>query len=73
MPIDIPAAVTAPSFDTYLRSLMNWPLIVGESMLVAQRQQWEMLSAWQRSFDAAQRECVDQWICRWGGGVPLDG
>ncbi|MGO4606201.1 hypothetical protein AB4142_07690 [Variovorax sp. 2RAF20] len=52
---------------------MNWQMAVGKSMLLAQREQWEMLAAWQRSMGAVQRELTDQWICRFGGGVPLDG
>jgi hypothetical protein len=57
----------------YLQSVMNWQMAVGKSMLLAQREQWEMLAAWQRSMGAVQRELMDQWICRFGGGVPLDG
>lgn len=29
--------------------------------------------AWQQSMVAVQRELWDEWICRWGGGVPIDG
>jgi len=32
-----------------------------------------MMAAWQRSIGAMQRELMDPWICRFGGGVPLDG
>ncbi|MDP9964524.1 hypothetical protein J2W37_002244 [Variovorax paradoxus] len=28
--------------------------------------------AWQRSADAVRRALMDPWICRFGGGVPLD-
>lgn len=63
----------APFGADYLQSIANWQLAVGKSMLLAQREQWEMMVAWQRSVGAAQRELMDQWICRFGGGVPLDG
>ncbi|WP_137860585.1 hypothetical protein [Variovorax sp. 3P27G3] len=63
----------APFGGEYLQSIMSWQLAVSKSMLLAQREQWEMLAAWQRSIGAAQREMTDQWICRFGGGVPLDG
>ena len=58
-------------FDAgYLQSsVMGWQI----GMLLAQRQQLEMMAAWQRSIAAVQRELIDQWICRFGGGVPLDG
>lgn len=32
-----------------------------------------MMTAWQRSISAVQHELMDHWICRFGGGVPLDG
>ena len=64
----------APFLDVgYLRSVLDWQRAVAESLLQTQRGQWEMLAAWQRSAGAAQRELRDQWVCRFGGGVPLDG
>ncbi|XXQ55506.1 hypothetical protein ACA040_004221 [Xenophilus aerolatus] len=30
-------------------------------------------AAWHRGCTQAQRELLDQWIARFGGGVPLDG
>lgn len=56
-----------------LRAMLDWQRAVAESLLQAQRGQWEMLAAWQRSVGAAQQELRDQWFCRFGGGVPLDG
>ncbi|AVQ85622.1 MULTISPECIES: hypothetical protein [unclassified Variovorax] len=66
-------AASATSGGDYFQSIMNWQLAVGKSMLLAQREQWEMLVGWQRAIGAAQREVMDQWICRFGGGVPIDG
>jgi hypothetical protein len=59
--------------DGYLGSVADWQKAVAESMLHAQRGQWEMLAAWQRAVGAMQKELCDQWACRFGGGVPLDG
>jgi len=71
MPDDV---FTAPLFDdSYLRFLMAWQQAASESFLQAQRIQWELFTSWQQSLDAMQRELQDQWICRFGGGVPLDG
>lgn len=59
--------------DSYLRSVVDWQKAVNESVLQAQRGQWEMIAVWQRAICAMQEELRDQWICRFGGGVPLDG
>jgi hypothetical protein len=59
--------------DGYLRSVVDWQKAITESMLHAQRGQWEMLAGWQRAIGAMQEELRDQWVYRFGGGVPLDG
>lgn len=56
-----------------LQSVLDWQLAVARSVLLVQRQQLEMMFAWQRSATAVRRELLDQWACRFGGGVPLDG
>ncbi|QSI31953.1 hypothetical protein GNX71_21160 [Variovorax sp. RKNM96] len=55
-----------------LQFAMDWQMAAARSMFLAQRRQWEMLTAWQRATGAVQRQFTDQWICRFGGGVPLD-
>ncbi|MET3179254.1 UNVERIFIED_ORG: hypothetical protein ABIC43_002410 [Variovorax guangxiensis] len=57
----------------YLQAATSWQMAVARSVLLAQLGQWEILAAWWRGTAAAQHELVDQWICRFGGGVPLDG
>ncbi|RYF82867.1 MAG: hypothetical protein EOO29_05520 [Comamonadaceae bacterium] len=57
----------------YLQLIMDWQLAAVKGALLAHGQQWEVAAAWQRSAAAVQRELMDQWICRFGGGVPLDG
>lgn len=67
-------SMTPMSFGAgYLPSVMDWQMAISKSLWLAQHQQWEMMAAWQRSIGAMQRELMDQWICRFGGGVPLDG
>jgi hypothetical protein len=69
----IPSFQTPFLDDGYLRSVVDWQKAVTESMLSAQRGQWETLAAWQRAIGGMQEELRDQWVCRFGGGVPLDG
>lgn len=57
----------------YFQMAMDWQMAAVKSALLVQRQQWEAVAAWQRSVASVQRELRDQWVCRFGGGVPLDG
>jgi hypothetical protein len=38
-----------------------------------QRIQWQALLDWQNSMVALQKDLWEQWACRYGGGVPIDG
>jgi hypothetical protein len=51
---------------------LNLANAVIAAVLGAQRQQWEMLLNWQKSFAEWQQDAWDQWISHWGGGVPID-
>lgn len=55
--------------------LIGWQAANGWGQLLAQAigLQAQALAAWQQSVQATQRDLVDDWIARWGGGVPLDG
>jgi len=66
-------AAPACAADGCLQSLLEWQAAIARSMLLVQRQQLEMMFAWQRSTAAVRRGLLDQWACRFGGGVPLDG
>ena len=44
-----------------------------QGLMQAQQVQLQMLTAWQQPFAAVNQELWDQWISRFGGGVPLDG
>lgn len=62
-----------PSPDGFLLALTGWQDLMSKGMLLSGALPWDMLAAWQRTVCIAQREYMDQWICRFGGGVPLDG
>jgi hypothetical protein len=62
-----------PSAEGLLQPLADWPGIVGKSLMLAYFYQWQWLTSWQRALGHVQQECLDQWICRFGGGAPLDG
>ena len=47
-------------------------IAIAQSLIQAQRIQLEGLLSWQRSIVALQQEMWDGWVCRWGGGVPID-
>ncbi|QHE86250.1 hypothetical protein [Hydrogenophaga sp. BPS33] len=66
-----PDLLTFP--DGFLQALTSWQIAMGENLMRSYSFPWEMLAVWQRSLGIAQREYMDQWICRFGGGVPLDG
>ena len=42
-------------------------------MLQAQQRQFQLLASWQESMAAIGQDQWDRWVCRFGGGVPLDG
>jgi hypothetical protein len=62
----LPSAAPTPAASLWWSSL-------AAPWLEAQQLQWEGLAAWQRTFAAVQKDIWDQWVCRYGGGVPLDG
>lgn len=72
-PFPLIQAQPVPLDGNYLQALVNWQIAVAGSALQVQLRQLELMTDWQRSFGALQRELTDQWICRFGGGVPLDG
>jgi hypothetical protein len=63
---------SAPSVIGDLPPGLGFMTLASESLVLAQRLQWETLLAWQGAFAAVQRDLFDQWACRWGGGVPID-
>ncbi|MDH6169138.1 hypothetical protein M2282_004302 [Variovorax boronicumulans] len=63
----------APLGTGCLQFALDWQMDAVRRMFLVQRQQWEMLTSWQRATGAVQREFTDLWIRRLGGGMPLDG
>ncbi|MDR6537590.1 hypothetical protein [Variovorax soli] len=53
--------------------VLDWQTAIIQSLMQAQQMQLQMLAAWQQPFATVNRELWDQWVCRFGGGVPLDG
>lgn len=56
-----------------LQPLLDWQAAWTEGLLQGQRLQLQMLGAFQQPFAAVNQELWDQWVARFGGGVPLDG
>jgi hypothetical protein len=57
----------------YLTAGLDWHKAVLANWGVLQRIHWETLAAWQTAVEAFNQDLFDQWVCRFGGGVPLDG
>jgi hypothetical protein len=69
----VPAAAVSPPRDGYLLPVFAWQAALVDCVMQAQRNQYEMLTAWERSLGAVNQDLWDRWVCRFGGGVPLDG
>ncbi|KWT94096.1 MULTISPECIES: hypothetical protein [unclassified Variovorax] len=67
------ALPVAPLRDACLGPVLAWQAALGECVIQAQRNQYEMLTAWGKSLGAFNQDLWDRWVCRFGGGVPLDG
>ena len=72
MPDEFPSPLPLLA-DGYLRSALDWQNIFTQSLMQAQSNQLRLLSAWQQSLFAINQDLWDRWICRFGGGVPIDG
>jgi len=62
-----------PVQDGLLHLALDWQNAFAAQLLQAQQNQFQLLAAWQKAMEDSQRDLWDQWICRFGGGVPLDG
>lgn len=67
------ASPASPLPATYLLSVFGWQKAFFDAWTQAQRKQYESLAVWETSLEAYNKDLWDQWICRFGGGVPLDG
>lgn len=62
-----------PTLYGDMQPLLDWQAACAETLLKAQSFQLQMLGVCQQPFVAANQELWDQWVARFGGGVPLDG
>ncbi|MEJ8850678.1 hypothetical protein [Variovorax rhizosphaerae] len=62
-----------PSPDGLMQLMLDWQKACASLMLQGQQNQLQVLAAWQKAMQDVQRDLTDRWICRFGGGVPLDG
>jgi hypothetical protein len=59
--------------DGYARSALDWHAALADACVQAQHSQYQVFAAWAKALAAVNQELWDQWVCRFGGGVPLDG
>jgi hypothetical protein len=52
---------------------LEWQAAAIGTLLQAQQRQAGILLIWQKSMAAVGQDLWDRWVCRFGGGVPLDG
>ncbi|MBA4263559.1 MAG: hypothetical protein C0453_00630 [Comamonadaceae bacterium] len=62
-----------PSPNDMANAMNIWQSTYGNGILLACLYQWQMLDLLQRVGGVAQQELLDEWVSRFGGGVPLDG
>lgn len=67
------APPVSPLRDGYLLSVLARQSALVGFLMQAQRNQCQVLATWEKSLGAVNQDLWDQWVCRFGGGVPLDG
>ena len=65
------ASFSAPTAIDSLQAAWGWPTAFADNLLQVQRMQMEALLSWQQSLASINEELWDEWVCRWGGGVPI--
>jgi hypothetical protein len=68
---DVPPA--SPLRDGHLLSVLAWQSALVRFLMQAQRNQYQVLAAWEKTVGTVNQDLWDQWVCRYAGGVPLDG
>jgi hypothetical protein len=71
----MPEEVLPPStiHEGCVKSALDCQNMFADNLMAVQRNQLRMLAAWQQSMSAINQDLWDRWVCRFGGGVPLDG
>jgi hypothetical protein len=62
-----------PTFHNGFEPFFALSAALVANVVQLQRLQLDAWLAWQQSFAAGGQELVDEWACRFGGGVPIDG
>ena len=62
-----------PPQEHLMQSMLDWQKAYAGLYVQAQQNQFQVLATWQKAMQEAQRDLWDRWICRFGGGIPLDG
>ena len=64
----------APSLRVgYPGSALEWQAAAIGTLLQAQQRQARMFLTWHKAMAEVGQDLWDRWVCRFGGGVPLDG
>lgn len=64
---------TQPTGDIGFESLFALATLLAENVLRLQQLQLESWLSWQKTLAASGEEFMDEWTCRFAGGVPIDG
>lgn len=59
--------------NRHLTAALDWHRVVLGNWSLIQRNHFENLALWHKAVEAFNRDLFDRWVCRFGGGVPLDG
>ena len=75
--INATRSIASPPCNESGQPALDWATAVTQFLMQAQRIQLEALVSWQqsieRTFAVTNNELWDTWMCRWTGGVPIDG
>lgn len=69
---DLSLAIPPPR-DRSFDAALDWQRAMLDTWVLAQRSQCESLGTLQKAIADFNQDLLDRWICRFGGGVPLDG
>lgn len=67
------ATIAPPSLmrEGNIQPLLDWQAAFMDSLLQAQRMQFQILAAWFQPFAGINKDLWDQWVAHFG--VPIDG
>ena len=65
-------STASPTRTGSMQPVLDWWASFAPNLMQAQCVQLEALMSWQHSLAAINKEMLDEWTCRWAGGVPID-